>query len=296
MPLAPARMEDCIPLRIARRKVTRAASCSAMPWATSWASISGFFTSRMLSWTCLPVSFSSAPRRRSASAPRRPMTSPDGRCGCRPARGHGCARSRPWRCRPVHALGEQGADGDVFLHVVAVALTLLGGVGEPAAAVVGGDAQAVAVRVDLLPHQRAPPLVVRGPTSTVMWLVRLLMRLARPWARGRTASWSGLVDEGGRHDEGTLVERRAVSGRRRTGRWRPRCRGPSARLAGGLRGEPHERLSLRDGLAPDGSTTRRAFMGRHADVPRHGLGFHGVSFGLGGHQRRRPFLSPSRDP
>src|SRR5690606_5034025 len=85
----------------------------------------------------------------------------------------------------VHARGEEAADRHVLLHVVAVALTRLGRVGEPPAAVVGRDTQAVAVRVDLLPHQRAPPLWVRGATITVMWLVRLLMRLARPWARGR---------------------------------------------------------------------------------------------------------------
>ena len=70
------RCADCIALRIARRKLTRLESCSATPWATSCASISGFLTSRMFSWTCLPVSFSSSPRMRSASAPRRPMTMP----------------------------------------------------------------------------------------------------------------------------------------------------------------------------------------------------------------------------
>ena len=76
MPLAPERIEVCIALRMARRNCTRPESCSATPWATSCASISGFFTSRMFSWTCLPVSFSSSPRRRSASAPRRPITMP----------------------------------------------------------------------------------------------------------------------------------------------------------------------------------------------------------------------------
>src|SRR5690606_23583122 len=52
----------------------------------------------------------------------------------------------------VHAGRHQVADRHVFLDVVAVALTRLGRVGEPAAAVVRGDPQAVAVRVDLLPH------------------------------------------------------------------------------------------------------------------------------------------------
>ncbi|OLP61926.1 hypothetical protein BJM39_21970 [Salmonella enterica subsp. enterica serovar Javiana] len=53
---------------------------------------------------------------------------------------------------PLHALGHEFADGDVFLDVVAVALALLGGVSEPAALVLGGDAEAEAVRVDLLAH------------------------------------------------------------------------------------------------------------------------------------------------
>jgi len=70
------RMADWIALRIARRKDTRLDSCSAVTCATSCASASGFFTSRMLSWTCFLVSFSSSPRMRSASAPRRPMTMP----------------------------------------------------------------------------------------------------------------------------------------------------------------------------------------------------------------------------
>ncbi len=76
MPFAPDFIAVCIDLRIARRNDTRLESCSATPWATSCASISGFFTSRMFSWTCLPVSTSRSPRMRSASAPRRPITMP----------------------------------------------------------------------------------------------------------------------------------------------------------------------------------------------------------------------------
>ena len=76
MPLAPPFIALWIALRMARRNETRLDSCSATPWATSWASISGFFTSRMFSWICLAVSFSRSPRIRSASAPRRPMTIP----------------------------------------------------------------------------------------------------------------------------------------------------------------------------------------------------------------------------
>ena len=70
------RMADWIALRIARRNATRLLSCSATPCATSCASDSAFLTSRMLSWTCFLVSFSSWPRMRSASAPRRPITMP----------------------------------------------------------------------------------------------------------------------------------------------------------------------------------------------------------------------------
>src|SRR3954465_8586133 len=122
MPLAPARSELCMPLRMARRNETRADSCSAMPWATSCASTSGFLTSRMFSCTCLPVSFSSSPRMRSASDQRRPMTMP----------GRAVWMSTRTRARgaddlpdaaageldldlgdagPLHALAEQLADG-----------------------------------------------------------------------------------------------------------------------------------------------------------------------------------------
>src|SRR5699024_3190636 len=57
----------------------------------------------------------------------------------------------------LHPRGQELADRHVLLHVVPVALTLLVGVGEPAALVVDGDAQPEAVRVDLLTHQRVPP-------------------------------------------------------------------------------------------------------------------------------------------
>ncbi len=70
------RIADWIALRMARRKATRLDSCSATPWATSWASDSGPLTSRTLSWICFLVSFSSSVLMRSASAPRRPMTMP----------------------------------------------------------------------------------------------------------------------------------------------------------------------------------------------------------------------------
>src|ERR687897_2228671 len=92
---------------------------------------------------------------------------------------------------PLHALGEQLADGDVLTDVRLVEL-----VGVPTALVVGGDAQAEAVRVDLLAHQAPLPFFLARPflpclavvsasagcTARVMWLVRLLMRVARPWA------------------------------------------------------------------------------------------------------------------
>src|SRR5690606_27314517 len=58
----------------------------------------------------------------------------------------------------LEALGHELTNLDILVHVVAVALAHLGGVGEPARTVVGRDAQAVAVRVNLLTHYRAPSL------------------------------------------------------------------------------------------------------------------------------------------
>ena len=93
---------------------------------------------------------------------------------------------------PLHALGQEPADRDVLADVGLVEL-----VGVPAALVVGGDAEAETVRVDLLTHQAFRPFLFdvvdpawlpgprRGCTTRVMWLVRLLIRVARPWARGR---------------------------------------------------------------------------------------------------------------
>src|SRR4029079_12648616 len=62
-------------------------------------------------------------------------------------------------------------------------------VGVPAALVVRGNTEAEPVRVDLLPHQADRPFFFSttsaGCTASVMWLVRLLIRVARPCARGR---------------------------------------------------------------------------------------------------------------
>src|SRR5919202_515599 len=54
--------------------------------------------------------------------------------------------------RALHALRHELADGHVLLDVVAVALPALGPGREPPALVLGGDAEAEPVRVDLLPH------------------------------------------------------------------------------------------------------------------------------------------------
>src|SRR5690606_41430597 len=77
----------------------------------------------------------------------------------------------------LHAGRHHPADGDVFLDVVLVEL-----VGVPARLEVGGDAESEPVRVYLLAHYRVPSLLL---TTTVMWLVRLRIRYARPCARGR---------------------------------------------------------------------------------------------------------------
>src|SRR5690606_35231058 len=89
---------------------------------------------------------------------------------------------------------EQLADLDVLGHEVGVALAGLRRVGIPTRHVVGGDAEAEAVGVDLLTHLYFPAFLLVEPvetsssgvaSTTVMWLVRLRMREARPWARGR---------------------------------------------------------------------------------------------------------------
>ena len=76
-PSAPAFIAVCTARFIARRNETRPASWSAMPCASSIASISGCLISWMLNWIFgLPLILRSPSRRRSASAPRRPMTMP----------------------------------------------------------------------------------------------------------------------------------------------------------------------------------------------------------------------------
>lgn len=54
--------------------------------------------------------------------------------------------------RALESLAHELADGHVLAHVVAVALALLGGVGEPPRPVVRGDAESEPGRVDLLSH------------------------------------------------------------------------------------------------------------------------------------------------
>src|SRR5690606_19771812 len=81
---------------------------------------------------------------------------------------------------PLHAAVEHAADGHVFLDVVLVLL-----VGVPAALVIRGHPEPEPVRVDLLPHYRVLSFVSLGSTTTVMWLVRLVTRKARPKPRGR---------------------------------------------------------------------------------------------------------------
>ena len=87
---------------------------------------------------------------------------------------------------------QQSTDLDVLGHVVRVALTRLGRIREPPRHVVGGDAQAEAVRVDFLSRYLLAFFWVAGAVSatsgvartTVMWLVRFLIWNARPCARG----------------------------------------------------------------------------------------------------------------
>src|SRR5439155_26927590 len=77
----------------------------------------------------------------------------------------------------LHAGRHHPTDGDVFLDVVLVQL-----VGVPPGLEVRGDAEPEPMRVNLLAHYRVPSLLL---TTTVMSLVRLRIRYARPWAPGR---------------------------------------------------------------------------------------------------------------
>src|SRR5690606_39072631 len=84
---------------------------------------------------------------------------------------------------------QQATDLDVLGHVVGVTLSRLRRVREPARHVVRGDAEAEAVRVDLLSHYLLAFFVVASgaaeavsgvASTTVMWLVRFLIWNARP--------------------------------------------------------------------------------------------------------------------
>src|SRR5450432_2604490 len=76
MPCAPRRMAFCIARFIARRNMIRFSSCCAIESATSWASISGFLISSMLSPTSVPIILRSSARSVSISSPFLPMTTP----------------------------------------------------------------------------------------------------------------------------------------------------------------------------------------------------------------------------
>ncbi|SIA88654.1 Uncharacterised protein [Mycobacteroides abscessus subsp. abscessus] len=63
----------------------------------------------------------------------------------------------------LEVVGQELADRDVFGHVIRVALSLGGGVGEPARPVVSGDSQTEPAGVDLLTH-------ISGlPSSCLPW-------------------------------------------------------------------------------------------------------------------------------
>ncbi len=76
MPCAPERIADASERFIARRKLTRFSSCSAIDWATSLASSSGRLISLMLMWTFFWVIACSSCRSASTSTPDLPITMP----------------------------------------------------------------------------------------------------------------------------------------------------------------------------------------------------------------------------
>ena len=75
-PLAPERIALVSARFIARRNATRFCSCSAIDWATSFASSSGRLISRMLTLICLRVIRWRSLRSASTSLPDLPITMP----------------------------------------------------------------------------------------------------------------------------------------------------------------------------------------------------------------------------
>ena len=75
-PWAPERIADASERFIARRKLTRFSSCSAIDWATSFASSSGRLISLMLMCTALLVMPWISLRSASTSTPDLPITIP----------------------------------------------------------------------------------------------------------------------------------------------------------------------------------------------------------------------------
>ena len=137
---------------MARRKLTRLDSCSATPCATSCASDSGLFTSRMFSCTCLPVSFSS-----SAADPvglGALAADDDARTGgvdVDPDPVTGALDVHLGDAGALQALGHHPTDLDVLSDVVLVELVRV-----PAGLPLGADAEPEPVRVDLLTHYSVP--------------------------------------------------------------------------------------------------------------------------------------------
>ena len=76
MPCAPERIAEASERFIARRKLTRFWSCSAIDCATSFASSSGRLISLMLMWTFFLVIACSSLRSASTSTPDLPITMP----------------------------------------------------------------------------------------------------------------------------------------------------------------------------------------------------------------------------
>jgi len=193
-PLAPARCAPCRPLRIARRNATRGAQLLGDALGDQLRLSLGVLHLEdvqldLLLGELLEVG---ADALRLGTA----ATDHDARAGGVDVDADAVTGALDLDARhagAVEARGEHPADLDVLSHVVGVALTGLGAVGEPARHVVGGDSETETVRVDFLTHDYLLAFFLLGPaatsssgvaSTTVMWLVRLLMRNARPWARG----------------------------------------------------------------------------------------------------------------
>src|SRR5690625_7813519 len=97
----------------------------------------------------------------------------------------------------LEPLGHELADRDGFLHVVAITLALLGGVGEPPAAVLRGDPESEPGGVDLLTHTYGSLLLHGSDNHGHVAGARAGLEGTTLWSRAEPLHGRPLIDDGG---------------------------------------------------------------------------------------------------